>query len=139
MHKRRQCSNIFDTRANFWPYWPHKGLTISSCICFLQRYVQCHLWPCAISTEWRLKHFLNISGTIPFQYLKKSIHSLLFYSVPIWKPFYFSKMRWIDRGKFRQKWIHLLWALWSLSFINFSLKEENMRNIHNQNVDELAH
>ena len=31
------------------------------CICFPQRYAQCHLWSCAISAEWRLKHFVDIS------------------------------------------------------------------------------
>ena len=42
------------------------------------------------------------------------------------------------RGKFKQKPTHLFWAFWSLRF-KLPLKEETMKNIHNQNVAELAH
>ena len=60
-----------------------------SCNCFLQRYVQCHLWSCAISTEWRLKHFMK--NSIPV--LNDGIRNTVFYSVTDRKPVYFSKVR----------------------------------------------
>ena len=66
------------------------------CICFPQRYVQRHLWSCAISTEWRLKHFMNISWYNSIPVLKDGIRNTVFYSVTNRKPVYFSKVRWID-------------------------------------------
>ena len=87
------------------------------CICFPQRYVQCHLWSCAISAEWKLKQFMNISWHNLISILKNGIRNTVFYSVTNRKPVYFSKVWWID----------------------IPLKEETMKNIHNQNVAGLAH
>ena len=87
---------------------------------------------------------LNISwiypGTIPFQYLKTVF--TIQYSTLSLTGSQFIFLKW-DRsigdlgGKFRQKWIHLFWAFWSLSFKFFFKKTH--KNIHNQNLPELAH
>ena len=88
-------------------------------ICFPQKYVQCHVWSCVLSAKWRLKRFMNNSGTFPFQYLK-TIFSLHYYTLSLAG----SRFTFLKRngsilhfgGKFRQKRIHLFWAFWSLSF-----------------------
>ena len=88
---------------------------------------------------------LNISwtypGTIPFQYLK-TVFAIQYSTLSLTgSQFIFLKCDgsiWDLRGKFRQEWLHLFWAFWSLSF-KFSLKEKTMKNVHNQNVAELAH
>ena len=89
------------------------------CICFPLSYVQCHLWSYAMSAEWRLKHFINVSRYNWIPVLKNNIRNTIFCSVASWRLVYFSKVRWIDKdftGKFGQKRIHLFWTFWSLSF-----------------------
>ena len=110
-----------------------------ACICFPQRYVQCHLWSWTISAKWRLKHFMNIYWYNSIPVLKNGIRNTVFYSVTNRKRVYFLKWDgsiWDLRGISKQKWIHLFWAFWSFKL---SLKEETMKNIFNQNVAELAH
>ena len=116
------------------------------CICFLQRYVQCHLWSCAISAEWKLKHFMNISWYNSIPVLKDGIFNKVFYSVTNQKPVYFSKVRWIDmmdRYEISEvnldKSEYICFELFEVWVLIFSLKEETMKNIHNQNVAELVH
>ena len=111
------------------------------CIYSPQKYAQCYLQSCGISAERRLKYFMNISWYNSILVLKNGIRNTVFYSATNRKPVYFSKVRWSIwdlRGKFRQEWMHLFWAFWSLSF-KLSLKEKTMKNVHNQNVAELAH
>ena len=67
--------------------------------------------------EWKLKQFMNISWYNLIPILKNGIRNTVFYSVTNRKPVYFSKVWWID----------------------IPLKEETMKNIHNQNVAGLAH
>ena len=112
------------------------------CICFPLRYLQCHLWSCAISAEWRLKHFMNISWYNSIPVLKNGIRNTVFYSVTNRKPVYFSKVGWIDIRSWRQiqaKNEYICFELFEAWLLNFSLKEKTMTNIHNQNVVELAH
>ena len=100
------------------------------CICFSQRYAQCHLWSCAISTERRLKHFINISwnNSIPvtvftIQYSTLSLTESQFIFLKC------NESIWDLRGKLWQKRINLFWAFWSLSFKFFFKKgnyEENL-------------
>ena len=86
---------------------------------------------------------LNISwiflGTVPFKYLK-TVFAVQYTTLSLTgSQFIFLKCDgsiWDLGGKFRQKRIHLLWDFWSL---NFSLKEETVKNVYNQNVTELAH
>ena len=88
---------------------------------------------------------LNISwiypGTIPFQYLK-TVFAIQYSTLSLTgSQFIFLKwdgLIWDLGGKFSQKWIHLFWAFEVLVF-NFSLKEDTMKNIHNQSMAELAH
>ena len=110
-----------------------------SCIFFPQRYVQ---WSCAISAEWRLKHFINISWYISIPVLKNGIRNTVFYSVNNGKPVYFSTF---EMGRYEISKVNLskseyisfeLFEIWAL---NLSLKEETMKNIHSQNVAELVH
>ena len=79
--------------------------------------------------------------TIPFQYLK-TVFAIQYSTLSLTgSQFIFLKWDgsiWDLGGKFRQKRIHLFGTFWSLSF-NFYLKEETMKNFHNQNVAELAH
>ena len=75
---------------------PKQDKLFLPCICFPQRYVQPHLWSCAIDTEWRLKHFMNISWCNSIPVLKDGICNKVFYSVTYRKPVHFSKVRWID-------------------------------------------
>ena len=128
MHIRRLCSNIFDTKTHFGPnFWPYEGRAFLPCICFPQRYVQRHLWSCAISAEWRFKHFMNISCTIPFHYLK-TVFTIQYSTLSLSRSqVIFLKCDgsiWDLGGKFRQKWIHMFWAFWSLSF-KFFFKRGN--------------
>ena len=111
------------------------------CICFPQRYVQCHLWSCAISAEWRLKHFMNISWYNSIPVFKNCIRNTVFYFVTNRKPVFFLKSDGsiLDLGgKFRQKRIHFF-ELFEIWVLNSSLKEETVKSIHNENVAELAH
>ena len=74
---------------------------------------------------------LNISwiypGTTPFQYLKM-VYTIQYSTLSLIAiKFNFLKCSgyvWDLAGKFRQKWIHLFWASWSLSF-KFFFKREN--------------
>ena len=55
------------------------------CNCFTQRCVQCHLLSCAISAEWKLKHFINIYRYSSIPLLINGIHNTVFYSLASWK------------------------------------------------------
>ena len=85
----------------------------------------------------------NISSIYPSKIplIKNSIHNTIFYSVACQKQFIFLKCNgsiWDLGNKFKHKQIHLFWAF-RCSILNFSLKEETMRIIHNRNVVELTH
>ena len=94
---------------------------------FSQEHVHCQLGSYAISAEWRLKDFINISLYNFIPVLQNTIHNTVFYTIARRKPIYFSK--------FRQK--QAFWTFWKLIFV-FSLKEETMRNIYNRNVAKLG-
>ena len=113
-------------------------------ICFLQRYVQSHLWSCAISAEWRLKHCMNISWYNSIPVLKNVIHNTAFCSVANQKPVYFSEVWWINVISGRQIYVKFFFfffffELFEVWVLNFSLKDETMSNKHNQNAAQLAH
>ena len=134
--QKKTMFSIFDTRVYFWPY---KRYAFLPCICFPQRHTQCHLWSCALSAKWRLKLFIYAS-TITFQYLKKRFaiqYSTLSLTGGQFISLKFNESIWDLGAKFRQKWIHLFWAF-EFWFLNFSLKEETMRNIHNWIVAQWA-
>ena len=82
-------------------FGPKKDKFFLPCICFPQRHVQCHLWPCAISAEWSLKHVMNISRYHSIPVLKDGIRNTVVYSIINRKPVYFSKVRWIDMRSWR--------------------------------------
>ena len=90
---------------------------ISNAICDLVLYLQ--------------SEGLNISwiypGTIPFQYLK-TVFAIQYSTLSLTRSqFFFLKSDgsiWDLRGKFKEKWIHLFWVFWSLSF-KFVFKRGN--------------
>ena len=115
----------------FWTVFVFQG-DMSGAICNIALYLQ--------------SEGLNISwiypGTIPLQCLKM-IFTIQYSTLPLTRSqFIFLKYDgsvWDIRGKFRQKWIQLFWGFWIVWILIFSLQEENIWNIHNQNVTELAH
>ena len=80
-------------------------------------------------------------GTIPFQYLK-TVFVIQSSTLSLTgSQFIFLKCDgsiWDLGRKFRQN-EYICFELFEVWILNFSLKEENMRNIHDQNLAELAH
>ena len=87
-------------------------------VCFPQRYVQYHLWSCAICAEWRLKHFMNISRYSSNPAVKTGIRNTVFYSLA-GSQFILLKCDgsiWDRGGKYRQKQIHLSFLTFEFDF-----------------------
>ena len=105
-----------------------------SCIAFPQIYVQCHLWSCARSAEWRLKQFMNVCWFNSFPVLKNGIRNTLFYSVANQKPVYFSRV--MDQYEILEVNLseYICFGLFEVWFLNFSLKEKIMKSVRNQYV-----
>ena len=106
------------------------------CICFPQRYVQCRL------VLYLQSKCLNISGIypgkIPFQYLKM-VFAINYSTLPLTGS-QFIFLKWVDWYEISEVNLGKNEYI-CLSFLKyqFSLKEEIMKNILNQNVTELAH
>ena len=59
-------------------FGPKKEKIFLPCKLFPQKYVQCHLWFCAISVEWRLIHFMNLSRYNLIAVFEKSVRNTAF-------------------------------------------------------------
>ena len=130
MYERRACLTFFLLGFVFDDiFGPNKDYLF--CLVFVALYFCRHMSNAICDLVVYLKSDgLNISWIywyISILALKNGIRNTRFYPVASWKSLYFSNVRSIDRRS-RMFWSFEVW------FLIFSIKEEIMRNIHNQNV-----